>query len=114
MSEIILEVARQLPSAVAIIGLVYLFLRYDAEREKRREINAKEMSTERRAWNQQENTMWANYIKALIDKQNEFHKMIADALTAHERESQRRYEKMGVTRDLVDAVKHKTAPLRSE
>jgi len=105
MNDVLVEMARQIPSAVAVIGMAYLFLKAEKEREERRVVNAKEMEKERRDHELMINNMWATYIKTLVDKQNETYLAIAGALESHEEASKDRYERMGITKELLQAVK---------
>jgi len=107
MNELLVELARQIPSAVAVIGMAFLFLKAEKEREERRVVNAKEMEKERRDHELMINNMWATYIKTLADKQDEAYVAIAEALADHEKASSERYERMGITKDLLKAVKER-------
>lgn len=96
---------KQVPSAAAVIGMAYLFLRAEEKRELRRVEDAKEKEKERRDHELQINNMWASYIKSLIDKQDETYELIAKSLSEHEKSSQERYDRIGITKDLLVAIK---------
>jgi hypothetical protein len=49
--------------------------------------------------------MWANSIKMIVDQQKEAHIVILAALKEHDKASQERYERIGITNDLIQAVK---------
>jgi len=105
MNEVLIEMAKQVPGALAVIGTVYLFLKAESERENRRIANAKEMEMERRAHEIEKNNMWSSFIKNLIDSQNNASAVISNALAEHEIASKERYEKMGITNDLLKVAK---------
>jgi len=105
MNEVLIEMAKQVPGALAVIGTVYLFLKAENEREQRRITNAKEMEMERRAHEIEKNEMWSSFIKNLIDSQNNSSTVIANAIAEHEVASRDRYEKMGITNDLLKVAK---------
>ena len=104
MDNLGIELIRQVPNAVAVIFMAYLFLKAEDQRETRRTENAKEMEKERRDHELAINNMWANYIKSIIDHQDEMMAVQAKAIAEHERSSQERYEKMRITQELIDAV----------
>jgi hypothetical protein len=112
------EVAKQVPFAVVLFAAILVFLDHlkkvdaarmlhDKEMETLRITAAKERETERRAYDASMNNMWAVNIKNIVDRQEQTAKMIADALSEHERASKDRYEKMNITKDLLDVAKEK-------
>lgn len=105
MDNVWIEMAKASPIGLAMIAIVYIFVTNENKREQQRIENAKERATEQRAFDAQVQNMWANHIKGLIDKVDEGQKMIATALNEHERSSRERYEKMGITDDLLQAAK---------
>lgn len=105
MNDVYVEMIKQAPLGAAMIIIVYLFLTTDNKREQQRIENAKERATEQRAYDMQVQNMWASNIKAIIEKVDGGQRMIADALNEHERASRERYEKMGITDDLLQAAK---------
>lgn len=107
MNEIFQALIKELPVAAALILIVYLFLSNDNKREQQRIENAKAMEAERKNHEMQINAMWAQHIKMLVDNQTEGNTTIVKALTEHELNSQRRYERMGITKDLLDSVREK-------
>lgn len=105
MDNVWIEMAKASPIGLAMIAIVYIFVTNENKREQQRIENAKERAAEQRAFDSQVQSMWANHIKGLIDKVDEGQKMIATALNEHERSSRERYEKMGITDDLLQAAK---------
>jgi len=105
MENILTELAKQIPNAVAVIVMAYLFLHFQKQAEERRVNDAKEQSKERRQHEAQINNMWAGYIKQLTENHEETFRAIAKALADHETSSQERYDKMRITQDLIEAVK---------
>lgn len=110
------KLGEQAPYLVIILLLVYLFLNYigklddkrmafDKDMEKTRTENAKERERERREHELTLANMQAQNMKQLIDNISQTMKNVADALAEHERASQIRYEKMGITDDLLSAAK---------
>lgn len=105
MDEMLREMVKSIPVAVAMIIIVNLFLTNEAKREEARTQNAKERETERRAYELQINNMWATNFKNIVDQINEGNGKLVTALVEHERNSKERYEKMGITNDLLKAAK---------
>lgn len=105
MNDVYVEMIKQAPMGAAMIIIVYLFLTTENKREQQRIENAKERMAEQRAYDVQVQSMWANNIKSIIDRVDEGQKMIAQALNEHERMSRERYEKMGITDDLLQYAK---------
>ena len=97
--------AKASPIGLAMIAIVWIFVTQESKREQQRIENAKERAIEQRAYDMQVQNMWANNIKAIIEKVDGGQKMIADALNEHERASRERYEKMGITDDLLKYAK---------
>ncbi len=106
MNDVWIEFIKQAPWAAAIIFTVYMFLRHLREIDASRALNAANMAVERRDHELQINNMWAVNIKTLVEKQNESFNMIAKALSEHDKESKERYDKIGITKDLIIAVNH--------
>jgi hypothetical protein len=107
MDAILLELARQLPSAFAIAAVVYMFLKYDERKDQRRETNARELSAERREHDKAKDTIWAGSINQIVSKQEEMFKLIANAISFHEEQSEERYKRIQVTQDLIKMAKAK-------
>lgn len=107
MDETLKELAKNIPVAVAMIFIVWLFLSNDNKREEQRIANAKSMEQERKAHDLQVNAMWATSFKQLVDTVQDGQVQIVAALKEHERASRERYEKMGITKDLFDAAKER-------
>lgn len=113
MDTWIIELVRQVPSAAAVIGTVFLFLRWMEKSEQRREENAKQRAIEDRAHQMELNALWSNTIKSALDQQDETAvkttRMIVDKLSAMDKVAEERYRKMNITQDLIDAVKAQQA-----
>jgi hypothetical protein len=105
MDNVWIEMAKASPIGLAMIAIVYIFVTNENKREQQRIENGKERAAEQRAYDMQVQSMWANNIKAIIDKVDEGQKAIASALIEHERMSRERYEKMGITDDLLQYAK---------
>lgn len=105
MNEVFLEMAKQVPVGLAMIFIVYMFLTNENKREEQRTALAKDREQERRNYEIQINSMWASNIKAIIDQINTGNDKIVNALVDHEKMSKERYDKMGITGDLLDAAK---------
>lgn len=101
MDAILSEMTRQLPSAVAIIAVVWLFIKNDERKDKAREENARQMSAERREQERANNQMWTNLVTSITAKQDETFKLISDALADHEINSAERYKRIGATQELL-------------
>ena len=112
MDQVLLELIRQVPSAAAVIGAVYLFLKREKEAEEIRTRNAAALEDKRQAHDSQINNMWAGYIKSIIEQVQQGNKTIVDTIAAHGKESAERYEKLGITQDLIDAVKEQSRHAR--
>lgn len=107
MNDAWIEFIKQAPWAFGLIVVIYMFLRFIRETEEQRTVNAKEAETNRRAHEMQINAMWAANIKSLVDKQEETLRSVAQMMNDHEEASKARYEKLGITKDLIKAVKDK-------
>jgi hypothetical protein len=116
MNELLIELVKQAPVLAGLIVLVWMFQLAEEKRERQRVENAKlledkreahetNMETKRQTHDSQMNNMWASYIKSIIDQQNESIKALMELINDHETSSQRRYERMGITKELIDAVK---------
>lgn len=108
MEAILLELTRQLPSALAIGAVVFLFLRHVERQEAQRITNAKERNAELRQMEQRKETYFMTALQALVTKQDETYKLISDALTDHELNSQERYKRIGATQELMKRANHDT------
>ena len=112
MDSWVIELIRQVPSAAAVIGTVFLFLKWMAQSEERRDANAKDRAVQDRAHQIEINTLWANTIKEAFDRQDETAvkttQMIVDKLANMDKAAEERYRKMNITQELIDAVKLQT------
>lgn len=117
MSEnVLIEVAKQVPWAVIVFAVIFVFLKYmresetarlahEKELEAQRIAAAKERSTAEREHQASVNNLWAQNVKSMTEQLVQTSKQIADALSAHERASEERYNKMNITQDLLDTAK---------
>jgi len=112
MDAILLELARQLPSALAIGAVVFLFLRHDEHKETRRDENAKAAAIERRSHEVAQNQVWSNFIHSIIEKQDQTYKLISESLANHEENSAERYKRIGATQDLLKRARIETKTTR--
>ena len=117
MSEnVLIEVAKQVPWAVIVFAVIFVFLKRMSESEAARLAHEKELEAQHiaaakdRATSEREhqasvNNLWAQNIKSITERWEQTSKQIADALSEHERASQERYNKMNITQDLLEAAK---------
>jgi hypothetical protein len=102
---IYIELIKQAPYIAALIVLVAIFLWTEDRRESKRVQNATELENRRELHEREINNMWANSIRMIIDQQNQTSQAIMAALKEHDKASQERYERIGITNDLIQAVK---------
>lgn len=111
-----IEMAKQVPSAIAVIGTVYLFLKAEDQREVRRIANAREMGdvqrdhelqmeASRRGRELEINNLWATTVKNIMTTQDTSNQTIVTAIKDMHTQMNDQYEKMGITKDLYDAAK---------
>jgi len=114
--NVLIEVAKQVPWAVIVFAVIFVFLKYMRESETARLAHEKELEAQRiaaakeRATAEREhqasvNNLWAQNVKSMTEQLVQTSKQIADALSEHERASQERYNKMNITQDLLDTAK---------
>ena len=110
------KLIEQAPSAAIIVVVVYMFLTYlgkledkrmahDTEAEKQRTDNAKERERERRDHEIAIAGLQANAMKQMLEQMETGMETIAKTLAEHDKASRERYEKIGMTKDLIAAVK---------
>jgi len=110
------EMARQVPSALAVIGTVYLFLKAAEKERAERVSNSKEIGEVQRAHDLQManvqrgiqlevNNLWANTVKNIMTTQDTSNQTIVDAIKDMHAQMIDQYEKMGITKDLYDVAK---------
>jgi len=107
MENLWAELARNIPSAAAVIFTVYIMSYFDEKREVRREANAKEKSKEDREHEIAMQAMWRDSFNLMNNKTDETFKLIAEMVDNHEKASTERYNKIGVTQDLIRLAKEK-------
>ena len=102
---IYIELIKQAPYIAALIVLVAIFTWTNDRNEVRRVENAKALEAQREAHERDINNMWANSIKSIVEQQNQTSQVIMAALKEHDKASQERYDRIGITNDLIQAVK---------
>jgi hypothetical protein len=116
MNDVLIEMAKQVPSALAVIGTVFLFLRAAKEERAERANNAKEatelqrghdvqMQQLQRSRELEVNNLWATTVKNVVAQQDTSYQAIVSAIKDMHEEMNSQYEKMGITKDLYDAAK---------
>jgi hypothetical protein len=86
--------------------LVYIWI--DSKREDKRVANASSLETRRENHEREMNNMWAQHIKSITDQIATSHQVIMSKLADHDKESQERYERMNITKDLIKAAEQQT------
>ncbi len=120
MNEVLIEMAKQVPAALAVVGVVWLFLRYMENQELKRIANTKEIGDVQRAHEIQMqnvqrgrdlemNNLWASTVKNIMDNQNKSSAEITAAITKMQEEMVMQYEKMGITKDLWNIARAEAA-----
>lgn len=115
MNEVYVEALKQAPSLAILAFVVWQFLTFLSRQEDKRYTHEKELEAERsnnersiedsrQKYNSETNSMWASHVRTLTESTERLAKTIAEALSDHEKASQERYEKMGITKDLLDAA----------
>lgn len=110
------EMAKQVPAALAVVLVVMLFLKAEDTREIRRIANAKEIGDTQRAHEVQLenarrgreleiNNLWASTVKNLMDSQNKANEAIVDAVADLKKTTMEQYSKLGITQDLFKSMK---------
>lgn len=99
------ELARNIPAAAAVIFTIYIMSHYEERREQRREQNAKDKANEDREHEIKMQEMWSASLNLMNGKTDETFKLIAEMLDNHEKASADRYQKMGITQELIKITK---------
>lgn len=110
------ELIKQAPWAAAYILTVYMFLQFisrsedkrmqhEKDLEDKRIAAAKEREKERRDHELIISNMQAQNMKQILEAQEKNNEVIATTLAEHEKASRERYERIGITKDLITAVK---------
>lgn len=113
MDNLILELAKQIPSAMAVIGTVYLFLKAaekervervsDAvERTKTQQAHDLAMESSRRGRELEINNLWASTVKNMMTAMEASDRSIIEAIKEMRGDMLAQYEKMGITKSLID------------
>ncbi len=107
MENILLEIAKQVPNAVAVIVTVWLFLNAQTKAEESRVANAKALEAERQKHEQAINNVWAKFFKEQAEKSAEHIERIIDEIHRHEDASIQRYSRLKITENLKKAAQGK-------
>jgi hypothetical protein len=109
----------ELIKASPYLAFILLFLWVEAKREDRRVLNAKALE-DRRETHEKEmqarqlqqdrdiNNLWASYIQQIVDEIKTSNRAIMQRIDEHEKESEDRYERIGITKDLLKAASERT------
>lgn len=114
MDNLITEIIKVSP----YLGFVLMYMVFEARREDKRTENAKALEDRREAHDialeekreehdREMNNMWANSIKMIVESIQSSNKALMDALAAHDKASEERYEKIGNTKELMKAVQER-------
>lgn len=109
MGEVWIEALKQAPSAAVIILTVYIMMVFQDKQDVRRIEAAKEKSALDREHNYALEQMQQNNIKMLVIGFEDAIKMIGDKMDKHDEATKQRYEKLGITQDLIKAARRKGA-----
>jgi len=126
MDTILLKIIEASP----YLGFVLLFIWFEARREERRqqavieqekrrvenaaalearrETHEMQMQTRQLEQDRTINQLWASYIQQIVNEIKAGNTAIIQKITEHEEESTERYERMGITKDLLKAASEKT------
>jgi len=116
MDEVLIEMAKQVPAALMVGAVVWMFLKAAEKERAERIVNAKEMSEVQRAHELQMeasrrgreleiNNLWASTVKNIMTTQDTSNQTIVTAIKDMHVQMNDQYEKMGITKDLYDAAK---------
>lgn len=112
------SVIAKIIEASPYLGFVLLFIWFEAKREDKRIMNAAALESRREAHEKamQEkqlqhdrdvNNLWASYIQQIVDEIKLGNVALIEKLEEHDKASEKRYERLGVTRDLFKAAQDK-------
>lgn len=118
MDQLLIELTKQIPSAVAVIGTVFLFLKAAEKERAERIVNAMDknnvqrlhdiaMENSRRGRELEINNLWATTVKNMMSNQESSDMRIVEAIKTMQIEITNQYKKMGITRELIDMAKNK-------
>jgi hypothetical protein len=114
-TSVLIEILKASP----YLGFILLFIWFEAGREEKRVKNAESLETRRENHEKlmQEkqlqherdmNTLWAGYIQELVDGIEKSHQELMKRLDEHEKKSDDRYDRIGITKDLLKAAAERT------
>jgi len=110
-----MDVISKIIEASPYLGFVILYILLDAKREERRitnattlesrrEVHEKDMQDRQIKHSDDVLQLYAAFNQQLISEIKLSHNAIMNKLAEHERESEERYERMGITKDLLRAA----------
>lgn len=116
MDNVLIEMAKQVPAALMVGAVVWMFLKAAEKERAERTANAKEVSEVQRSHELQMeqsrrgreleiNNLWASTVKNIMTTQDTSNQTIVAAIKDMHAEMITQYEKMGITKDLYDAAK---------
>src|SRR5512139_1209939 len=105
MENVIIKIVDASP----YLGFVLLFMWFEYVREQKRVQNAAELETRRenheKAMQDKQlqhqrdiNTLWSAYIQEMVNEIKKSHADILQVIQQHETESEKRYDRMGITK----------------
>lgn len=97
-----LEQIIQNSAAPVIIAAIFLWFMDRAE--KQRATNAQTLETERREHEKTVFNLFATSMKQMVDTITKSNESVAREISDHEKASQERYERMGNTQEIKDAI----------
>jgi len=116
MDEVLIEMAKQVPAALMVGAVVWMFLKAAEKERAERIANAKEISDVQRAHELQMeasrrgreleiNNLWATTVKNLMATQDTNNQIIVTAIKDMHIDISEQYKNMGITKELYNAAK---------
>ena len=113
-----IDILTKLGEASPYLLFVILYIILDHRREERRTANAAALEERREAHEKEMQErqirhdtdvlqVWAGFNQNLVEEIKSSHAAIMQKLDEHENESEKRYERMGITKDLMKAAERK-------
>jgi hypothetical protein len=106
MENAFIEVVKASPYGAIIIAVLYLLLKAQKEERVERASNAKEKADADRSHDLEKNRLWAEMIKSISDDNKSSALTIARSVETMQKVLSDQYEKMGITRDLLDEARN--------
>jgi hypothetical protein len=125
MDAVFQELIKALPWGFVLIAMQYLNLRNQEKERQERAANLKDADAQRasnaaekakveRDFEMEKNKLWAETIKTVLDRQTEASQSIVGALLALKEDLQKKYDSMGITKDLLDAARRELGKRKSD